>query len=59
MEKKSKQSTIFISQGQDSKPAGIDPCFSSQIIYDQCDGIFIPVNESAKGFPGLELSLMI
>lgn len=33
--------------------------FSSQMINDWCDSVFIPVNESAKGFVGLQLPLMI
>lgn len=33
--------------------------FSSQLTYGWCVSVFIPVNESAKGFVGLQLSLMI
>lgn len=57
--RKVNESTLFISHGQDSKSAVTDLYFLSQIIYDKGDSIFIPVNESAKGFSDIELSIMI
>lgn len=57
--RKYKYSFSFL-KGRITNPAVTDLYFFlSQIICDWCDSIFIPVNESAKGFLGLELSLMI
>lgn len=45
-----------ISQGQNSKFSVTDFFILGQIIYNQCDSIFMPVTESAKGFVSLVLS---